>query len=284
MTSAASPSRLPSDEQVDAAVELLRGRHLAVLTGAGISTDSGIPDYRGEGAPQRTPMTFAQFLSDPTYRQRYWAGSHLGWRSFGLAHPNTTHRILAEWEQAGRVSGVVTQNVDGLHRRAGSARLVELHGAMDQVGCLACGQRFAREAIAARMVADNPWLDELHATEIAPDGDAVPTEVARFVVPECSVCGGMLKPDVVFFGEFVPTERFAEARSIVEGAEALLIAGSSLAVNSGVRLLEVARRRGMPVLIVNVGATKGDAKATLKIDAGAAETLTALAAGLEDAE
>jgi NAD-dependent SIR2 family protein deacetylase len=265
---------------VDSIAALLEGRQMAVLTGAGVSTDSGIPDYRGEGAPVRTPMTFSQFLDSRDYRKRYWAGSHLGWRRFSNAVPNSGHLALAQLESAGLANGVITQNVDGLHVKAGSARVVDLHGSMNRVRCLECGQLFAREAIAAVLERDNPWLIAPDAAHLGPDGDVVIDNIAAFVEPACTVCGGTLKPDVVFFGEFVPVERFAEARALVQTAELLMIAGSSLVVNSGIRLLEVALRRRIPVVIVNRGATKGDSRATIKLDAGASETLVALAARL----
>lgn len=262
---------------IDEAAALLAGRTFAVLTGAGVSTDSGIPDYRGEGAPKRTPMTFQQFLADDRYRRRYWAGSHVGYRRFAAANPNAGHRALAALEAAGAANGVVTQNVDGLHKQAGSRRVVDLHGSMDRVLCLVCGQIFAREAITARIDAANPWLDAEGAVEIAPDGDAIVTDVDSFVVPDCTVCGGRLKPDVVFFGEFIPAEKYREASALVRGADALVIAGSSLVVNSGIRLLEEARRRRLPIVIVNRGETKGDGRATIKLDGGTTETLVELA-------
>lgn len=261
---------------LDAAVALLDDRTIAVLTGAGVSTDSGIPDYRGEGAPVRTPMTFAQFLSGPEFRQRYWAGSHLGWRRFDGAKPNDGHRALARAEELGITGGVITQNVDGLHLRAGSQHVVDLHGTMDVVHCLNCGQSFARTDIAQRISAANPWLDEPDSVELGPDGDVAISRTADFIVPECSVCGGILKPNVVFFGEFVPTEKFHEALALVQAADALLIAGSSLAVNSGIRLLDRAAKRHIPIVIVNRGATKGDGRADVKIDAGTSEVLTAM--------
>ncbi|HEX4402666.1 MAG TPA: Sir2 family NAD-dependent protein deacetylase [Galbitalea sp.] len=261
---------------VDTAAELLRGRRIAVLTGAGLSTDSGIPDYRGEGAPVRTPMTFTQFLNDAEYRKRYWAGSHLGWHRFDGAEPNAGHRALARLELDGGVNGVITQNVDGLHLRAGSLRVVDLHGTMDRVRCLRCGQLYARTDIAATIQAQNPWLAEPSAVQLGPDGDVEIASVAEFVLPECSACGGLLKPDIVFFGEFIPQEKFVEASALVQKADALLIAGSSLVVNSGIRLLDHATRRRIPVVIINRGVTKGDPRATLKIDAGASETLVGL--------
>ncbi|MBB2966532.1 NAD-dependent SIR2 family protein deacetylase [Leifsonia aquatica] len=261
---------------IDETVDLLSGRRFAVLTGAGVSTDSGIPDYRGEGAPKRTPMTFQQFLADDRYRKRYWAGSHLGYRRFAAARPNAGHRALAALEAAGAANGVITQNVDGLHKQAGSQRVVDLHGSMDRVVCLVCGQVFAREAITARIDAANPWIDTEGAVEIAPDGDAIVTDIDSFVVPDCTVCGGHLKPDVVFFGEFIPAEKYREASAMVRASDALLIAGSSLIVNSGIRLLEEARRRRLPIVIVNRGETKGDLRAAIKLDAGTTETLVEL--------
>jgi len=261
---------------VERAAELLAGRRIAVLTGAGVSTDSGIPDYRGEGAPVRTPMTVQAFRGGLAARQRYWAGSHLGWRRFASAEPNEGHLALAELEAAGPVAGVVTQNVDGLHLRAGSRRVVELHGTMSSVRCLTCGQSFAREDIAERLAHDNPWLEQPDSVRLNPDGDVDVADAGRMVVPDCTVCGGVLKPEVVFFGEFVPSTVFAEARSLVRGAEALLVAGSSLVVNSGVRLVDQAVKRRLPVVIVNRGATRGDARADLKIEAGTSEVLAAL--------
>jgi NAD-dependent SIR2 family protein deacetylase len=269
-----------TDVALDAAIDLMRGTRVAALTGAGVSTDSGIPDYRGEGAPVRTPMTFQTFLASETARKRYWAGSHLGWRSFGSARPNAGHLALADLEERGIVTGIVTQNVDGLHRRAGSRHVVELHGGMDRVLCLTCGQHYARQAIADRLTELNPSIDLSTAIRTAPDGDVEVDDVEAMQIPACTVCGGILKPDVVFFGEFVPTETFQAAAAIVRGADTLLVAGSSLVVNSGVRLLELARRRRMPIIVVNRGITKGDSRAAVKIDAGTSETLTAIAEAL----
>jgi NAD-dependent SIR2 family protein deacetylase len=261
---------------LDTAMGVLKDRRIAVLTGAGVSTDSGIPDYRGEGAPVRTPMTIQQFLSDETSRKRYWAGSHLGWRRFDGAAPNTGHLALAGLEADGVLDGVVTQNVDGLHLKAGSQHVVDLHGSMDRVRCLTCGQAFARTDIAARITADNPWLEAPDAVQLRPDGDVEVQRVEEFVIPACTICGGILKPEVVFFGEMVPKEKFAEATALVASADALIIAGSSLVVNSGIRLLQLANRRKMPVVIINRGETKGDLRATVKIDAGTSETLVAI--------
>lgn len=263
--------------ELDAAVAALGGRIIAVLTGAGVSTDSGIPDYRGDGAPPRNPMKFEQFLGDLEYRKRYWAGSHLGWRRFDGASPNSGHRTLAALEESGIVNGIITQNVDGLHLRAGSQRVVDLHGTMDRVRCLNCAQTFARADIAERIASKNPWLEEPDNGELGPDGDVEFSQIAEFITPECTVCGGILKPDIVFFGEFIPTEKFVEASALVQSAGALVIAGSSLVVNSGIRLLDQAAKRKMPIVIINRGATKGDPRATVKIDAGTSETFAELA-------
>ena len=262
--------------QIDQAMPLLAGRSIAVLTGAGVSTDSGIPDYRGEGAPVRTPMTFQQFMVDAQYRKRYWAGSHLGWKHFDAARPNTGHLVLAELEASGHVNGIITQNVDGLHLRAGSQRVVDLHGTMDKVRCLTCGQSFARSDVADRITAANPWLEVISADEINPDGDASPAAFDDFVTPDCTVCGGVLKPDIVFFGEFIPVEKFSEASALVKKADALIVAGSSLVVNSGIRLIEQARRRRIPLIVINRGVTKGDTQAAVKIDAGTSEVFLTL--------
>lgn len=266
--------------EIARAIDVLAGRRIAVLTGAGVSTDSGIPDYRGKGAPVRTPMTAQQFLSSDAARRRYWIGSHLGWRAFAASEPNGGHEALATLEHTGVASGVVTQNVDGLHLRAGSRRVVELHGTMRRVLCTHCGQVFDRRDLAARVEADNPWITVPDRVKLGPDGDVLPESSEGFVVPTCSVCGGMLKPDVVFFGEFVPVEKFHEAEQLLRTSDALLVAGSSLVVNSGVRLLERARRRRLPIVIVNRGQTRADAKATVKVDAGTTQTLRALVAGL----
>jgi len=265
---------------VSEALAALAGRRVAVLTGAGVSTDSGIPDYRGKGAPTRTPMTVEHFLASDVARRRYWVGSHLGWRAFAAAEPNAGHLAIAQLEARGIATGVITQNVDGLHVRAGSRRVVELHGTMRRVFCTHCGQVFDRRDLAVRVEADNPWISVPENVPLGPDGDVRPETTDGFVVPVCSVCDGMLKPDVVFFGEYIPAGKFREAEQLVQGSEALVIAGSSLVVNSGIRLLERARRRRLPVVIVNRGETRADARATVKIDAGTSEVLRALAEAL----
>jgi NAD-dependent SIR2 family protein deacetylase len=265
---------------LNALVDLVSDRRLCVLTGAGVSTDSGIPDYRGRGASKRTPMNIGDFLSSERARQRYWAGAHAGWPMFSAAEPNDGHIALAAMEQAGLIEGVITQNVDGLHRRAGNAHVVDLHGSLDRVVCLECGQQYDRNSVEAQLNNLNPWLATDVDVQLAPDGDVDVSHFERISIPSCQICGGILKPDVVFFGEFVPTKVFASAASLVKRADALLIAGSSLAVNSGLRLLEQARRKRVPIAIINLGETKGDKKATLKLDAGASGMLSGLAQAL----
>jgi NAD-dependent SIR2 family protein deacetylase len=257
-------------------VDALGDRRWLVLTGAGVSTDSGIPDYRGPGAPTRTPMTIAQFRSGHAARQRYWARSFLGWRSMGTARPNPTHHRLAELEHAGRLTGLITQNVDGLHTAAGHRDVVELHGRIDQVACLDCGASSSRAALQDRLAALNRAF-LAHDVRLLPDGDVDLEQTDGFVVAACEVCGGVLKPDVVFFGESVPPQRVAHCTDLVERAEALVVLGSSLQVFSGRRFVKQAHARGIPVVIVNRGETRGDPFATVKVDAGCAETLAALA-------
>lgn len=267
---------LPISSDIDRAAELLQGKLISVLTGAGISTDSGIPDYRGEGAAVRNPMTFQQFQSSPEFRQRYWAGSHLGWKRFAASTPNDGHDALAEFERRGLSNGIVTQNVDGLHLRAGSKRVVDVHGSIDRARCLRCGQYFARTPLAARISELNPWLEESDSHTLNPDGDAEVHNVDDFVIPECTVCGGVLKPDVVFFGEFVPTRKFQLGASLVDQSDAMIVAGSSLVVNSGIRLVERAMRKQIPLVIINRGTTKADKRADVKIDGGASAVLSEL--------
>ncbi|QPZ39920.1 Sir2 family NAD-dependent protein deacetylase [Paramicrobacterium chengjingii] len=266
--------------RIDEAADLLTDRRIAFLTGAGVSTDSGIPDYRGDGAPRRTPMTIEQFLADEVARKRYWAGSHRGWKMFDAAAPNDGHRVIAQFESAGLSTGVITQNVDSLHGQAGSRRHVELHGTLHRVVCLSCGQVYKRHDLARTLDELNPWLENPDAVEINPDGDADVADPSRFVVPGCELCGGILKPEVVFFGEVVPTATFRLAAGLVAQADALVVAGSSLVVNSGIRIVEIARRRNLPIVIINRGDTKGDSRATIKLDAGTTTTLAALAVRL----
>lgn len=259
------------------AAELLREKRISLLTGAGISTDSGIPAYRGEGARTRSdPMTIQTYLGDEAARRRYWVGGHLGWRAFARAEPNAGHTALAQLEATGTVSGVITQNVDGLHLRAGSTHVIEVHGTMRRVLCLQCGQVFDRRDIAVQIEELNPWIAVPENIALAPDGDVLPESTEGFIVPVCTVCAGMLKPDVVFFGEYMPQDRFRAAESLLRSSTALIVAGSSLVVNSGVRLVERARRRNIPLIIVNREPTRADAWAHVAIAAGTSDVLPAL--------
>ena len=253
-----------------------RGR-VAVLTGAGMSTGSGIPDYRGPTGAARpaTPMTYQEFTGNPLARQRYWARSHLGWRFIAGARPNDGHRALAELQAQGLLDGIITQNVDGLHQAAGATGVIELHGALSDVTCLDCRQPSTREELDERLTAANPgW--ERDGAPIKPDGDVDLEDVSGFRVVDCLVCDGLLKPDVVFFGETVPRPRVERAFALVSGAGSLLVLGSSLKVMSGYRFVLHARKLGIPVAIVNQGITRGDAQADLKIDAELSLTLTGL--------
>ena len=262
---------------IDAAAALLADRTIAVATGAGISTDSGIPDYRGEGSTATSPMNIQQFTGDPDYYRRYWMGGHLGWERFSTVRPNRGHRMLSRWEVSGRAVGCITQNVDGLHLRAGSARVVELHGAMHRVRCLRCDQIYARESIEEGIRRSLPQpMTGAPGGELRPDGDVAGVDIPGFEPPYCSRCAGLLKPDLVYFGEFIPPRRFALASALVTEADALLVVGSSLVVNSGIRLVALAQRLAKPVVIINRGATRADARAAVKIDADASDTLEAL--------
>ncbi|HEU0189761.1 MAG TPA: NAD-dependent protein deacetylase [Mycobacterium sp.] len=273
-------------EVVDAPelVKLLVGRRIAVLTGAGISTDSGIPDYRGPNSPPSNPMTIQQFVGDPAFRQRYWARNHLGWRHLAAARPNAGHRALAALERAGVLTGLVTQNVDLLHTRAGSAAVVDLHGSYARVVCLTCRNTLSRRELAERLEALNPGFAEraekVGGIAVAPDADAVVADTASFRHVDCRECGGILKPDIVYFGETVPKDRVAQAYSMVDDAQALLVAGSSLTVFSGYRFVRHAAARRIPVAIINRGPTRGDDLAAVKVDSGCSELLTLLAGEL----
>jgi len=263
---------------LDQAWPVLAGRPLVALTGAGLSTDSGIPDYRGPGSPRATPMTFGEFRSGEDARRRYWARSHVGWARMRTAAPNAGHRALAELELAGRLRGVITQNVDGLHRAAGQRTVVDLHGRLAEVICLDCRRRSPRPGLQRRLAELNPGFVEAHGAEVAsaPDGDAVLDSVAGFRVADCLACGGVLKPDVVFFGENVPKPRVEACFSLVSSSSALVVLGSSLTVMSGLRYVRRASSLGIPVVIVNQGATRGDPLATATLDAPLGSTLTAL--------
>ncbi|MFI7611913.1 NAD-dependent protein deacetylase [Nonomuraea terrae] len=260
-------------------MELVGRGGVAVLSGAGLSTESGIPDYRGPtGLARRAdPMTYQKFVGSAEARRRYWARSHVGWRQMERARPNAGHQAVAELERRGLLTGIVTQNVDGLHQAAGARRVIELHGGLDRVVCLTCRERTSRAELERRLLEANPgW--RVTSDEINPDGDATLTDeqVAGFRVVDCASCGGMLKPDVVFFGENVPRTRVDECYALVCGARVLLVLGSSLTVRSGRRFVTKAAELGIPIAIVNQGPTGGDAEAELTLDAPLGPTLTHL--------
>jgi NAD-dependent SIR2 family protein deacetylase len=249
-----------------------------VLTGAGCSTASGIPDYRDrDGAWKRKPpVTYQAFVQDPATRARYWARSHAGWPMVSRAAPNGAHRALAMLEAQGRVEKLVTQNVDGLHQRAGSHDVLDLHGRIDAVRCLACDARVPREDVQAQLVERNPaWSHAVEAAAIAPDGDADldGIDTTSFVAPRCARCDGLLKPDVVFFGENVPRDRVFTAQAALQASDAMLVVGSSLMVYSGYRFAAMAREAGLPLAILTNGTTRADGLATLKIAADCGNTL-----------
>ena len=256
---------------------------LFVLTGAGVSTESGIPDYRdANGDWKRTPpVTWQAFMGSEATRQRYWARSMVGWRVMGQARPGLAHQALARLEEAGRVRLLLTQNVDGLHTAAGSRRTLDLHGRIDTVRCMGCEARTPRAALQQRLLAANPAWAALEAGA-APDGDAdlEHQDFSAFTVPACTQCGGLLKPDVVFFGESVPRERVQAALAAVQASDAVLVAGSSLMVYSGFRFVQAAVAAGKPVAALNLGRTRADELLALKVAMPCGEALSALAAAL----
>jgi NAD-dependent SIR2 family protein deacetylase len=279
-------------------VDVVAAGGVLVLSGAGLSTESGIPDYRGPtGLARRgtgaTPMTYQVFTGGADARRRYWARSHLGWRHIARAVPNDGHRAVAGLSRRGLLAGIITQNVDGLHQAAdlvagpvtgpvtGRAEVTELHGSLHRVLCLSCGERTARSDLDRRLAAANPGWDP-GSVSVNPDGDAALDDeaVASFRVADCAACGGVLKPDVVFFGENVPPARTRACYDLVEAASALVVLGSSLTVMSGFRYVRHAARLGRPVVIVNQGATRGDAYAAATLDAPLGQALTDLVAAL----
>ncbi|MFC9324272.1 NAD-dependent protein deacetylase [Kitasatospora sp. NPDC057015] len=271
----------PSDD-LEEVGRLLGGRGVAVLSGAGLSTESGIPDYRGATGSLRrhTPMTYQEFTAGEDGRRRYWARSHIGWRAIARAEPNAGHRAVEGLRRSGHVSAVITQNVDGLHRAAGTLGAVELHGGLDRVVCLDCGRTSGRADLDRRLDALNDgFRAAATGTRLNPDGDVqLPPElVDAFRIAPCEVCGGILKPDVVFFGESVPKARVQQCYDLVDAARALLVLGSSLTVMSGLRFVRHAARSGKPVAIVNQGATRGDPYATTRVALPLGAALTGLA-------
>jgi len=278
---------------VNALVDLIRAsERLVVLTGAGCSTESGIPDYRSPGGAwtRHKPIQYAAFVRSAEVRRLYWARSFRGWPRFEAARPNDAHRALAELEARGKVHQLITQNVDDLHQEAGSRAVVQLHGRNRLVVCLDCGGEWARGRVQERLAETNAeWLDETNhlrgdEADFAPDGDAniganVGSDlVGRFRVVECERCSGVLKPAVVFFGESVPREKVELAMTRVEEADAMLVAGSSLTVWSGFRFVKRAHERGLPIAIVNIGPTRGDDLATIKVESSLGRTLPELVA------
>nr|WSX47943.1 NAD-dependent protein deacetylase [Streptomyces sp. NBC_00974] len=264
--------------------DVLSAGGVLVVSGAGISTESGIPDYRSEGGSlsRHTPMTYQDFIGSAQARRRYWARGHLGWRTFGRARPNAGHRAVAAFGRSGLLAGVITQNVDGLHQEAGSEGVVELHGSLHRVVCLSCGVFSDRRELAVRLEEANPGFGPMPAG-INPDGDADLTDeqVGAFRVVPCASCGGILKPDVVFFGEAVPPRRVENCRELVREAASLLVLGSSLTVMSGLRFIRQAAQAGKPVLIVNRDATRGDQHAVTRVALPLGSALTAVAGRLD---
>jgi NAD-dependent SIR2 family protein deacetylase len=271
----------PVPDPLGQLADLVAAGGVLVLSGAGLSTESGIPDYRGPtGLARRAePMTYQTFTGSPAARRRYWARSHYGWRHVASAVPNAGHRAVAELEGRGLLAGVITQNVDGLHQAAGARQVIELHGSLDRVVCLSCTRRSPRDRLDQRLRAANPgWAARV--TGLNADGDAVVSgdQAARFGIVDCESCGGVLKPDVVFFGENVPRPRVEECYALTGNARALLVLGSSLTVMSGFRFVRRAAQLATAIAIVNQGPTRGDALASLVVDAPLGTTLTALAA------
>jgi NAD-dependent SIR2 family protein deacetylase len=259
---------------VEALVGLLAQGGALVVSGAGISTGSGIPDYRGADGAQREdrPMTIDRFLSSEHEQRAYWARSHVGWERFRVARPNVAHRSVTALQRAGLLAGVVTQNVDGLHGAAGTDDVIEIHGRLAEVVCLDCGDVRPRDELALRLAEHNPGFRErvsADVTAVRPDGDIILArrDIERFRFVPCAVCGGILKPGVVMFGEHVPRERYANARGLIDVATSLVVLGSSLAVGSGFRFVLDAARKGIPVAIVTRGRSRGDRYATMTVDA-----------------
>ena len=269
----------PGTTDVGPVADVVAAGGVVVLSGAGISTESGIPDYRGETGSLRThsPMTFGDFTASESGRQRYWARSHLGWRTIARAAPNDGHRAVATLQARGYLSGIITQNVDGLHQAAGARNVIELHGNLDRIVCLACGTTSAREAHDRRLRDANQAFTA-EATRINPDGDVeLPDDIVRtFTVVSCTACGGVLKPDVVFFGENVPRNRVQRCYDLIDDANAVLVLGSSLTVMSGFRFVRHAAKAGTPVLIINRGLTRGDPYASHRVDLPLGTALTEL--------
>jgi NAD-dependent SIR2 family protein deacetylase len=281
---AAAPSHTVPQEVHDLAGFVRRHPRLFVLTGAGCSTGSGIPGYRDEeGAwKNRPPVQYGEFVARAAARQRYWSRSLVGWPRVAAAEPNAAHRALAALEQSGHVQALVTQNVDGLHQRAGSRRALDLHGRLDEVECLGCGTRLSRHDVQQMLLAWNPGFANASDAPTRADGDAqVEADLSGFCVPDCAACGGILKPAVVFFGENVPRARVDRALVALQEADALLVVGSSLMVFSGYRFCLAAAALGKPIVAVNRGRTRADALFHLKVGDECGQALDTLARLLE---
>lgn len=261
---------------IDFARQALAGKKILVLTGAGLSTDSGIPDYRGEGRVAKHPMTFDAFMATEQARIRYWARSYVGWSRIAEARPNPGHFAIAQAESLGKVTHVVTQNVDSLHQAAGAKKVIDLHGRLDQVICMQCQHSIKRLVMDGMLRELNPNVRKDSEFEFTPDGDAEVEAAVDFRIPACPKCSGILKPDVVFFGESVPSERAELAMQKLDDADALLVAGTSLTVNSGLRFARRASKMAKPIVIVNLGETKADELALAKIVANTSLALERL--------
>ena len=259
--------------------DLLQGKSIVALTGAGLSTDSGIPDYRGEGRVAKHPMTYDVFMGSHEARVRYWARSFVGWSRIADAKPNLGHRSLSAAQANGRLGKIITQNVDGLHQSAGALDVIDLHGRLDRVVCTGCKELMNRLDMDSLLLALNPSVRKSDSIEFSPDGDAEVEAPDDFAIPDCPRCSAILKPDVVFFGEAVPVDRSERAMAALEAAVALLVAGTSLTVNSGMRFARAAAKSGKPIVIVNLGPTKADELAVAKIEANTSLALERLLLG-----
>jgi len=261
---------------VDFAREKLVGKKILALTGAGISTDSGIPDYRGAGRVAKHPMTFDVFMGSREAQIRYWSRSFIGWNRIADAEPNSGHIAIATAEHNKKIFQVITQNVDQLHQKAGSKEVIDLHGRLDMVRCMACSNQISRRELDSILEELNPSVDRTGDFEFTPDGDAEIEAALDFKIADCPTCQGVLKPDVVFFGESVPTARVDMAMKKLDESDVLLVAGTSLTVNSGLRFARRAARMNKPIIIVNIGSTKADELATAKIEANTSLVLERL--------
>jgi NAD-dependent SIR2 family protein deacetylase len=261
---------------LEVARERIAGKKLFVLTGAGLSTDSGIPDYRGQGRVAKHPMTYDTFMGSELAQKRYWARSFVGWSRIASALPNLGHLALAKAEAQGKLQALVTQNVDGLHQAAGSENVIDLHGRLDRVVCMGCRDSIARTDMDELLQTLNPHIRKDESVEFTPDGDAEVEGTENFIVPRCRSCDGVYKPDVVFFGESVPVARVETSIALLEQSDVLLVAGTSLTVNSGYRFAKLAAKTNKPIFVVNMGPTRADDIANAKIEANTSLALERL--------